>query len=356
MSHFHYDEEESNKRAFRKERKRASQQDRSKHKKSDRDKRERLTEERDEKRLKSKELQQGRVLSITPESIYVDVSGRIYLASLRGFVKKERQLASLLAPGDYVQIEPLEDNNARIFHIEKRKTALSRESKLKKGREKVLAANVDLVIIVASLRDPSLNLPFVDRTLIATLRGEMTPLILFNKVDLIEDRTLLNEWVKLYQQLLIKVLLTSTKTNEGIDQLKKEMQNKTSVFVGESGTGKSSLINTLFGLKRKIQDISEKTKKGVHTTTRAELIPFGDNSYCVDTPGIQVFGFVELTQKDLAFYFSDINALGKHCLFPDCTHTHEPHCNVQMALQKGELSRIRFDSYLSLLKEIRKNA
>lgn len=337
----------------RHERKRVSQKDRSKYKKTDADKRKRRLKEESEEKLVGKKLKRGRVLSILPEGISVDSEGERFLCVLGGVLKKEKSLAkNLVTVGDFVVFE--EEKNL-ILQVEERKSLLERQEHLKGKKAQAIAANIDQVIVTVSFKQPGLKPSLVDRYIIASRKGEMEPVIVINKIDLVEteeEREFLQDFVATYLALGLKVILLSAKTGEGVQDLKEAMKDRASVFSGQSGVGKSSLINAMTELDLPTGEIVKKTQKGAHTTTWAELLilPFG--GFCIDTPGIRSFGVWRLSRDDLEAYFPEIQEKGRSCKYPNCTHSHEPECAVQEAVEEGEISPLRFDSYLKLLDEI----
>lgn len=339
-------------------RKMVSKRDRSKFKKTDREKLSRHQKTESEKKLSKKELLRGRVLDIYPEGgVVVDHDGLIYTCVLRGILKKEQsRQKNLVAVGDFVLFESSEGEVATISHIEERTSILSRQEHLRRRQEQIIAANIDQVLITASIADPPLKPALIDRYIIATKKGNMLPVIVLNKIDLLHPHSseylLFESFLNTYQCLNIPVIPLSIHTGEGIEALKKCMQGKASVFSGQSGVGKSSLINAITGLSLPVGDVAKKTRKGSHTTTRAHLIPLPFGGWCIDTPGIRSFGVWDLKKEDLAAYFPEIQAIGRTCYYPNCTHAHEPGCAVEAALEKGEISPLRFDSYSKLLEEI----
>ena len=338
----------------KKKRKLASHKDRSKFKKTDSGKREALLEKKQREKMANKDLLNGRVLSILPEEILVEHESQFYKCSLRGVLKKERtKRKNLIVVGDFVLFDP---HALAIYSIEERQSALSKKSSLYNDKEQLVAANIDFVLITASCLSPPLNLALIDRYIIATRKGNMEPIIVINKIDLLEDKSkenaFLEEAISLYKELQIPLIAVSVKTGTGIDLLKKKIKGHSSVFAGETGVGKTSLINEITGLNLRTREVTEKLKRGTHTTTGACLIPLAFGGFCIDTPGIQKFGLWDLKREDLDENFYDIAHLKKYCHFPDCTHAHEPHCAVQKSVNEGHLSRLRFASYLTLLEEI----
>ncbi len=332
------------KKDFRKERKHLQSKDRSKYKKSDQDK------------IKKKDLLEGdftkgRVLSITLEGILVSADGENYICSLKGALKKENtQLKNLIAVGDFVLFSPLEHNLGSIAFIEERKSVLSRADNLARKKEQLIAVNIDQVLITVSIGVPALKTFIVDRYIIAARKGNMDPVIVVNKIDLLEDVEFYEEFLRTYRDLDIPVIPVSTKTLEGVEELKKIMQGKTSVFSGQSGTGKSSLINAVLGSSLKVGEIVERTSKGSHTTTTSHLIPLENGGFCIDTPGIRSFGIWELAKQDIQDYFSEFSNFS--CKYLDCAHLNENDCEVKIAVEGNKVSPLRYASYVALMESV----
>ncbi|MCB1180488.1 MAG: ribosome small subunit-dependent GTPase A [Chlamydiia bacterium] len=337
----------------RHEKKRAGAKDRSKFKKTDRDKREKKTALDMHARLKKKELKRGRVLAITPEGTEVDLEGEKALVTLRGSLKKEQgKQKNLLIVGDFVWIEP----DYAIAHVEQRRSVLSRRGHIHSHRQQLIAANIDQVLITVSVASPPLKPSLVDRYIIAALKGKMDLVIVVNKIDLLkekkEERFFFDAFVNLYSALGFRVLGVSAEKNQGLTALKKEMTGKASVFSGQSGVGKSSLINAITGLGLATKEVIKKTQKGAHTTAQAQLIPLTFGGWCIDTPGIRSFGIWDLERRDLVVYFPEITEGAKECRYPNCTHLHEPGCHVQKMVESGAISALRFASYKKLIHEL----
>ncbi len=344
-------DEELTRKEIKQERKIASRKDRSKFKKTDLAKRKRKLDAESERKLSKKELERGRVLSISPEGITLDAEGKQILCVLSGILKKEvTHIKNLITVGDIVLFEP--DKKA-IAHVEERTSILARKEHLRQRQKQLIAANIDQVLITVSVVEPQLKPALVDRYIIATRKGNMEPVIVVNKIDLLPDKDPLFEaFVETYRALKIPVIPLSATTHEGIDDLKKQMTGRSSVFSGQSGVGKSSLINSVTGLTLPTGELAKKTRKGAHITRAAHLIPLSFGGWCIDTPGIRSFGLWDLQREDLENYFPEISEVAKACRFPNCSHTHEPGCAVQSAAEQGMISPLRFDSYLKLLKEI----
>jgi ribosome biogenesis GTPase len=341
----------------RKARKLASYKDRSKFKKSDQD------------QLKKRsppdaEGKKGRVLAVTPEGAIVDCEGAHVRCTLKGTLKQERKrMKNLVAVGDFVRV----DVQGAISSIEERRSVLSRADNLSRTKEQLIAVNIDQVLITASVVLPALKPFLIDRYIIAAHKGRMEPVIVINKIDLLsappsgivdalgltEERALFDAFVSTYRGLGIPIFPVSAETGEGIPALLDAMRGRTSVFSGQSGVGKSSLINAVLGSSLKVGEIVGKTSKGAHTTTAAHLIPLEGGGFCIDTPGIRSFGVWALTPQEVKDHFAEIRAAGVRCRFPDCAHLEEPDCAVKEAVEREEISPLRFASYRALMESLR---
>jgi ribosome biogenesis GTPase len=353
--HLEFDFEESfheklGRKDEKKQKKIASNLDRSKYKKSDAEKHiQRLIHLDNEKK--------GRVLSIVSQDIVVDSDGEEFVLTLRGTLKQEKQrIKNLITVGDIVYFQEEHKGSGSIHRVEERTSFLSRNDHLHKRSQQLLAANIDLVLITNSVAYPDLKPSLIDRYIIASEKGGMTPIVLMNKIDLLrdekyhKDQKLYEETYQAYRDLGYKVIALSCHTDEGFDELKEVMKNKTSVFSGQSGTGKSSLINKVTGLDLNVGELTKKTLKGGHTTTQAKLVKLPFGGFCIDTPGIRSFGVWGLEKDEVRFYFHEFEPLSPLCKYPNCTHTKEPQCKVIEAIEQGRISHLRYDSYLKLLQ------
>ncbi len=338
----------------RKERRLASQRDRSKYKKTDQAKLQKIPPN-------DPSLRRGRVLAIRPEGILVEVEKKQHLCQVRGLLKKEKtKEKNIVAVGDYVLIDPKKE---MIVFVEERTSYLARADNLSRRKMQLIAVNIDQVFIIASFLLPKLKPPLIDRYIIAAKKGNMQPIIVINKIDFLTtphesasqdqietEKELFAALLEGYMNLDIPFITVSAYTDEGLDELKGMMQGKTSVFSGQSGVGKSTLINALLGTQFPIGDVIEKTRKGMHTTSTAELTPLAGGGFCIDTPGIKSFGMWDLQKAEIQNYFPEFAPYKSKCKFPDCTHEHEPECAVIQAIKEGEVSHLRYDSYLTLLQ------
>lgn len=346
-------------------RKMAIAKDRSKYKKTDQEKYLKSLEKDKEAKLGKQDWLEGRVISIIPQGIVVDWQGEKICCALKGLLKKEKTHAkNLVAVGDFVSFEKTSEGEGIIGQIKPRTTVLSRADNLSRRKEQLIAVNIDQVIITVSVVNPPLKSSIIDRYIIATRKGGMEPLIVINKIDLLDNeedydpiileqqRIIYEEALQAYKAAGIPLISVSTVNGTGIEELKQAMSRKSSVFSGQSGVGKSSLINEITGLDLRIGDVVERTKKGSHTTTTTQLIPLEFEGWCVDTPGIKSFGVWNLDREEVEGYFPEIHDMGLECKFADCTHTHEEQCAVIKALEEGRLSPLRFESYQALIESI----
>lgn len=343
------------------ERKLATAKDRSKYKKTDLRKQ---AQQPKEFRGDKGDYEKGRVLSIASQGIIVDVNGEIISCSLRGLLKKDKtQFKNLVTVGDFVLFERSNLGEGIIVHVEPRHSILSRAENLSRRKEQLIAANIDQVIITVSVVSPELKPSLIDRYIIAAQKGGMQPIIAVNKIDLLEstefgaedlerEKTVYYELLKAYSNAQIPVIPLSTMTGEGIDLLKEVMKDKASVFSGQSGVGKSSLINLVSGQSLRTGGMVGKTNKGTHTTTMAQLLQLDFGGWCIDTPGIKSFGVWDLDKDEVAHYFPEIFECGLKCRFMDCSHLHEEGCAVKDAVEKNEISILRFESYLMLMQSV----
>ena len=308
-------------------------------------------------------LWRGRVLSVVSQGIIVSYEGKNFLCELKGLLKKDKtQHKNLVTVGDWVRFQELAPNQGQIISVEARSTVLSRADNLSRRKVQLIAANIDQVLITVSVVSPQLKPSIVDRYIIATEKGGMQPIIVINKIDLLKSKTedpfilqeteMYEEFVRAYSAAGIPLISVSADTGEGIEALREVMTNKSSVFSGQSGVGKSSLITAITGLDLKVGPIVDKTQKGAHTTSNASLLPLEFGGWCIDTPGIKSFGVWDLQKDEIESYFTEIHAYGLQCKFPDCTHAHEEDCAVQQAVDAGDLSPVRYDSYQALMSSV----
>ena len=251
----------------------------------------------------------------------------------------------VVAAGDIVWVRPEGESEGIIERVEPRGGVLCRTSR---KRQQLLVTNVDQVLIVASAAQPRLKPNLLDRYLVTAERAGIEPIICINKVDLV-DRADLQPIVGVYGQLGYRVLLLSATEGWGIEPLKSLLAGRETAVTGQSGVGKSSLLNQVQpGLELRVQSVSGETDKGKHTTTTAELIPLECGGFVVDTPGIRQFQLWDVIPEELAGYFRDLRPYVSSCRYPDCTHTHEEPCAVKDAVADGYIDVRRYESYLKI--------
>lgn len=275
-----------------------------------------------------------------------------------GRLKKERRGTDIVTVGDWVTISLTEDGMGIIEDVDERHSALSRtrtsardRRRLAEDREQVLVANPDQVIFVFSIRKPRPSLRKLDRFLVVAEMNQLPAIICVNKVDLVKPDEA-EAMFDLYVRIGYRVIYTSAKTGQGIDELRECLHDKISVLAGSSGVGKSSLLNAVEpGLGLKVREVSEATEKGMHTTRHAELFRLEMGGYVADTPGIRGLALFDVEPSELDAYFREIMPLVARCKFSDCTHRHEPGCAVRAAVEDGRIDPARYDSYLRLRDE-----
>lgn len=261
---------------------------------------------------------------------------------------------SRIAVGDRVHFAPHGDDH-RVIELLARRTFLARPDPLHGHLQRIVVANVDIVVQVASVRKPPLRPALVDRYLIAIQQGGAAPVLAVNKIDLVPPHELADELAPLaaYEGLDLPVIPCSAETGQGLDQLRHLLRGKTVAFVGHSGVGKSSLINALAPeVDAAVGAISEALDKGKHTTTRSNLYSLGDGIDLIDTPGIREMGLLDLDAASLADYFPDFAAYAPACRFTNCSHSHEPGCAVRQAVEQGEIPEARHATYLRILASL----
>ncbi len=252
-----------------------------------------------------------------------------------------------MAIGDNVMVS-LE--RRAVMEILPRRSALSRPDPHNPNLEKIIAANVDVVVIVASIRSPDFRPGLVDRYLIAIEKGRATPMLCVNKVDLGGDMSALEP----YRQAGIPVFACSASSGEGIPELEEALAGKVCVFVGHSGVGKSSLLNALRPeLELATTAVTEGNEKGQHTTTSSSIYEITGGAQVIDTPGVREFGLWDLTVDELRRYFHEFDPYAPQCRYRDCGHRDEPRCAVLEAVERGEIPRERHSSYLRLMESLK---
>ncbi|MFN2237964.1 MAG: ribosome small subunit-dependent GTPase A [Thermoanaerobaculia bacterium] len=295
----------------------------------------------------------GMVVGIWAKGCEVVVEGELLDCVFSPAVKLDDE--NDLAVGDRVNVRREPGRNV-VTSIEERSTLLSRPDPLHKHRERVIATNIDLVVHVASVIEPPLRAGLVDRFLIAIQRGGAAPLVVVNKIDLAPSdlREDLLSPLEPCRAIGIPILLLSTKTGEGLEELRQRLLGRTSVFAGHSGVGKSSIIRALKPeVTIRVGGISAKRGTGRHTTTRVTLYELGSETRVIDTPGIREFGLWQVDPGELRFYFPEFEPLAVKCRFNDCLHIEEPDCAIKPEVERETISPERYASYVKIVEELR---
>ena len=310
----------------------------------------------------------GRVMRVHGLSSYVaDTDGVVWNCSVRGVLKSlATDLQHVVVAGDYVTIQKAdggESDQAVIVRVEPRRNQISRTSR---KRQQIIVSNVDLALIVASAKEPVLKPNLIDRFLVTAEQSNITPVIVINKADLVDPADL-QPAIGVWCQLGYRVILTSTLTGRGVQELRRIVHGRDCVVTGQSGVGKSSILNAIEpGLELKVSNVSSENQKGRHTTTTAQLIPLSvaprteddaeteepsspyRKGHLIDTPGIRQMQLWDVIPEEVAGLFRDIRPFINDCRFPDCSHTHEDECAIKWAVADGKIDARRYESYCSI--------
>lgn len=293
-------------------------------------------------------LVEGRIIKAQSGLFEVETDQGVITSRLRGRLTKDPMESDAAALGDCVLVRRLEDGMGAIEEILERESVLSRSAPGRPDIEQVLVANPDQAVFVFSCAEPDPNFRMLDRLLVVAEREEIPAVICANKIDLVVRRSAKGEFEP-YRNLGYEVIYTSAKTGKGIRKLRRLLKNKISLLAGPSGVGKTSLLNKVQpGLGARTSAISNATGKGRHTTVVPELIPVEDGGYVADTPGLKAFALWDIEPEELDAYFPEIRPLVAGCEFSDCTHMHEPGCAVIEAVEVGQITPERYDSYIRI--------
>ena len=280
--------------------------------------------------------------------------GEIIECRIKGkFRMKGFKTTSPVSVGDNVEYEIDIENQGIISKIHERKNYIIRKSTNLSKQYHIIASNIDNAFLVITLFNPTTSTAFIDRFLVTAEAHGIETTLIFNKLDLYDENQLeiLDEIIDIYSKVGYSCLKVSATENVNIDKLEKLTANKTNLFAGHSGTGKSSLVNSIapeLGLR--IGDISESHFKGKHTTTFAEMFQMPNKGYIIDTPGIKGFGIInDIKKEELHHYYPEIFKESKNCQYNNCTHNHEPKCAVKEAVAEGIISETRYINYLTIL-------
>ncbi|MEO8399425.1 MAG: ribosome small subunit-dependent GTPase A [Ignavibacteriaceae bacterium] len=310
----------------------------------------------------------GLVTRIESKDYYIHLpeTQKIIRCGLRGKFKKDFNLkkdklysTGIVVVGDKIEFDLNEDGTGIIHKVEKRKNYLSRKAPKIKGSstrgerlEQVIASNIDNFFIITSIKKPKFNNKVLDRLLVAGESSHLNIIIIINKKDL-DDNSEIEFWHSLYSSIGYKVIATSKISREGIANVKDNLDGKKNLFWGQSGVGKSSLLNSMFQhLDLNVGEISSYSEKGKHTTVTSKMIKIDENTFIIDTPGIREIDPYGIRKEDLGHYFIEFKKYLIECRFNTCTHQHEPGCAVIKAVENDKISMQRYDSYLRILETI----
>ncbi len=318
------------------------------------------------------DLIEGLVIKAQSGFFIVHTEKGDYTCRVRGRLKEEWQKSNLVAVGDRVRFSPVEDDGmieGMIGEVCERERALTRLAPsagrgsrhwTRRGylseREQVIIANPDHVVFVFSMDEPEPNLRMLDRLLVGAELQAIPAVICANKLDLVPEEEA-RALFEIYEDIGYPVLYTSAETGRGVEDLRDVLANRISALVGPSGVGKTSLLNAMQpGLGLRVREVSRATQKGRHTTVAPELVALEDGGWVADTPGLRALALFDMDPEEVDAYFPDIAPLVADCRFSDCSHTVEPGCAVKEAVEKGEVSEHRYESFVRLREEHQKLA
>ena len=283
-------------------------------------------------------------------------TGDILKCRVRGKLKmKGMKVTNPVAVGDQVVYELEADGNGIIHTILPRTNYLIRRSTRKTAFGHILASNIDLAVVIATLTFPKTSLGFIDRFLISAESFRIPSLLVFNKTDMwTKEAFRFAEYLRnIYNKIQVDFMTMSAETGENLDLFEEKVKGKVSLMAGHSGVGKSTILNLLAAdIQQKTARVSSFANKGTHTTTFAEMFEIEKDTYVIDTPGIKELGLMDIYDEEINHFFPEMRAFFNQCKFHNCTHTHEPGCAVIDAVENGEISISRYESYLSMMEGV----
>ena len=298
-------------------------------------------------------VKNGRVMRVSGLQCLVEVDGEEWQCDMRGRLKTGmRQATSPVVVGDWVEVTALNFGIGVIEKIGPRQAKFSRLASGSRPYEQIIAANLDQLLIVVALRQPSLRPGFIDRAIVMALKGRVEPVVCINKIDLnVEGKV--REIGQVYEQLGYIVRYTSAKTGAGITELEAQLMGRVSAIIGQSGVGKSSLLNAIdpsFAIKT--QEMMKRHDRGRHTTAAVQLYRLANSSYVADCPGIKKLQLWQVDPASVADFFVEMSPLVGRCHFRDCIHLHEPGCAVRHEVERGSIATLRYSGYQNIVKSL----
>ena len=281
--------------------------------------------------------------------------GKVVECKIKGnFRLKGIRSTNPVAVGDHVEIALNQEGTAFITHIDERRNYIIRKSQNLSKQSHIIAANVDQAFLIVTVNYPQTSTTFIDRFLASAEAYSVPVVLVFNKRDILSDdeRHYQQSIVHLYETIGYECREISAATGEGVEGLHKLLKGKITLLSGNSGVGKSTLINQILPeANLRTAEISDAHNTGMHTTTFSEMLELPEGGYIIDTPGIKGFGTFDMEPEELTSYFREIFHFSKDCKFSNCTHTHEPGCAVSKALEDHYIAQSRYQSYLGMLED-----
>lgn len=301
-------------------------------------------------------MEKGLVLKTTGSHYRVKIpNGDIVDCTIRGKLRlKGVKTTNPVTVGDIVQVELNDKNSGVITAVNDRKNYIIRKSTNLSRESHIIAANLDQAVLVVTIEFPETQLGFIDRYLVTAEAYSIPAVIVFNKVDILTDAGIdkLNQYISIYESIGYKCLIVSAQTGYNMNLFRELIKGKTSLISGNSGVGKSTLVNTVEpNLNLRTNNISSAHLTGKHTTTFSEIFGLSFGGYIIDTPGIKGFGLIDIEKNELYHFFPEIFKLSSECKYYNCTHIHEPGCAVVEAAKNGEISPSRYLNYLSIYED-----
>ena len=296
----------------------------------------------------------GKVLRATRATYEVMVDHTVLQCTIRGKLSVENPDYRSVRVGDNVTLHRISDGEGVIESVLPRTSQIERNIESRQYQKHIFAVNIDQLLIILSTKKPAFKSGLLDRYLVISEKYHIPPIICINKMDLSEPEDFLAYQHYYSKKLNYPLMFTSAQTGEGIDSLTKLLKNRVSALVGHSGVGKSSIIQAIQPeLDIRTASISERTSKGLHTTTHSQLFPLEIGGFVMDTPGVRELGLWDIYKKDLSGYFVDFAEVRHNCQFADCTHIHEPGCAVKAAVESGDIFAERYENYCNIFDSLK---